>query len=281
MKKIIIGNSGSTNKRFNVKKVAVLIPTSKPGNYIEKCLLSIENQTLSKDKYCVYIGLNGPRFPYENYVLQVLSKMSFRYKYLYIPKAGVSNARNILIESSHEDFIVFLDDDDLISENYLENLLKVSTHEYIGISNIYNFKNNLDNLKENYIGKTFNFLNDGETSKYKIRKYFSPSCGKMIHRNMIGNIKFDEKVSKGEDSLFMAMISKNVLGIRKTSKDTCYYVHERIGSLTRRKSKISMEIKTNFYLTYKYLKLLYKKEYDKVFILTRIVATLLKLLKIR
>ena len=83
-----------------MKTVAILVPTYKPKDYFEKCLLAIENQTLSKDNFCVYIALNGQQFPYENYILNILSKVSFRYKYLYIPKAGVSNARNILIENS-------------------------------------------------------------------------------------------------------------------------------------------------------------------------------------
>ena len=264
-----------------MKSVAILVPTYKPKDYFEKCLLAIESQTLSKDNFCVYIALNGQQLPYENFVLNVLSKMSFRYKYLHIPKTGVSNARNVLIEKSKEDFVVFLDDDDLLSENYFENLSNVTTNEYIGISNIRNFEKDVSYLKENYIGRIFKLLDDSETSKYKIRKYFSSVWGKMIHRNMIGDIRFDEKVSKGEDSLFMSMISKNVLGIRKTSDDTCYYVYERIGSATRKKTKISSEIKTIRYLTYQYLQLLFNKDYENVFILTRIVATLLKLLKIR
>ena len=263
-----------------MKKISIIIPSYKPANYLEKCLVSLENQTLTKDKYKVYIALNGPKDDFEKYILSLLSKMSFEYKYIYIEQAGVSNARNKLIENSHEEFIVFLDDDDLISENYLENLLSVSSKDYIGISNIYNFERNISEKKENYIGKTFKVLQDGEKSKYKIRKYFSSPVAKMIHRNMIEDIRFDVKVSKGEDSLFMAMISKNVIGIKKTTKDTCYYVYERIGSATRKKVKKSKELKTILYLTAQYVKLLFKKDYEKVFILTRIVATLLKLLKV-
>jgi len=168
----------------------------------------------------------------------------------------------------------------LLSENYLENLLNVSTDKFIAISNIYNFEKDINNLKENYIGKTFDLLDDTETSKYKIRKYFSSPMAKMIHRSMIQDIRFDDKVSKGEDSLFMAMISKNVLGIKKTNKDTCYYVYEREGSATRKKVKKSKELKTIFYLTYQYIKLFFRNDYEKLFILTRIMATLRKILKI-
>lgn len=264
-----------------MKNVAVLIPSYKPQDYLEKCLMSLENQNLEKSKFCVYILLNGEQFPYEDYVLNLLSNMTFKYKYIYTSQAGVSNARNMLIENSNEDFIVFIDDDDLVSENYLKNLLQVSTDSFIGISNIYNFDKDINILNESYIGKSFNILKNKEISKYKIRKYFSSPVAKMIHRKIIDNFRFDINVSKGEDSLFMALISKNVIGIQKTSQKTCYYVYERIGSSTRKKINIVREIKTIFYLTKQYLKLLFKQDYEKIFILTRIVATLLKLLTIK
>lgn len=264
-----------------MSKLAILIPSYKPKEYFKKCLLSLEKQSLNKNIFSVYIALNGPKDFYESYILTILESMSFKHSYIYIDEAGVSNARNKLIEASTEEYIVFIDDDDCISENYLENLLKVSRKRIMGISNIYNFEKDIKEMKENYISKSFDNLNNIETSAYKTRKYFSSPVAKMIHRSMIQDIRFDVKVSKGEDSLFMAMISKNVLGIRKTSGDTCYYVYERIGSATRKKTKISSEIKTIFYLTGQYLKLLFNKDYKKFFILTRIVATLLKLLKIR
>jgi glycosyltransferase involved in cell wall biosynthesis len=263
-----------------MSNIAVLIPTFKPGKYIENCLSSIENQTLPKDTYCVYIALNGPRYPYENYVLNILNKKKFQYKYFYIPYANVSNARNVLLKNSTENFIVFIDDDDIISKNYLENLVDVTTEKYIGIANVYNFEKNLINLKENYIGKSFKKLNNIETNKFRIRKYFSSLWAKMFHRKMIENIMFDKNISKGEDSLFMAIISKNIDGLRKTSLNTCYYVYEREGSVTRSKIKISLEIKINFYLLKQYFILLFEKEYDKTFISTRIVATYLKLINL-
>ena len=259
-----------------MKKISVIIPSYKPAEYLNKCLLSLENQTLSKKQYKVYISLNGPKDDYEKYILRLLSEMNFEYKYIYIKEAGVSNARNRLLDISTEEYIVFMDDDDLVSKNYLENLLSVSSMKYMGISNIYNFEKDICEKKENYIGKTFISLKDKEKSMYKIRKYFSSPWGKMIQRDMIQDIRFDTKLAKGEDSLFMAMISKNVMGIRKTSDDTCYYVYERVGSASRKKVKFLGELSTIFYLLKQYGKLLKSKDYEKVFVLTRIVATIRK-----
>lgn len=252
-------------------KVAVIVPTYKPGNYIEKCLRSIENQTLKKKNFCVYIALNGSSEKYKIYIEKILEDITFNFKFFYLEKAGVSNARNFLLDNSYEEYIVFLDDDDLISENYLENLLDVVKENYIGISNIYNFKKNLKKLEENYIGKTYKKLNGIETSKFKIRKYFSNPVAKIIHRKMIGKIRFDTKLKIGEDSLFMTMISKNIKGIMKTNENTCYYVYQREGSASRGKKREKTEKK---YLLKIFLKLIFNSKYDRIFILTRIVAIL-------
>ncbi len=263
-----------------MKNVAILIPTYRPKEYFEKCMISLENQTLDKSKFTVYIALNGPKDDYEKFIFEILERVTFRFKYIFLEKAGVSNARNKLIEFSDEEYIVFLDDDDLVSEGYLESLLTISTDNTIAIANIFNFEKDVRNLKENYIGRTFKYLDDNETSKYKVRKYFSSLMAKMIHRSMIQDVRFDEKVSKGEDSLFMAMISKNVLGIRKTNNDASYFVFERSGSASRRKIKKTMEFKTLCYLTYRYITILIRNDYDKLFVLTRVFATVRKILHI-
>lgn len=256
-------------------QIAVLIPSYKPEEYLNKCLKSLEKQTLQKENFKIYIALNGPKDSYEKYIKKLLDNYTFNSEYFYIEKAGVSNARNYLIENSNEPFLTFIDDDDLISENYLEELLRVSDVRFIGVSNSYSFKNNLDVIYDNFIGKSFSKLNNIETSKYKSRKYFSPPWAKLIHRDMIKNVRFDTRVTIGEDSLFMAKISTNIHGIKKTrSEKACYYVNERIGSSTRKKLNKIKEIKRIIYLLFTYTKMFFSNKYDKLFILTRIIATL-------
>lgn len=262
-----------------MKKLAILIPTYQPKEYFRRSLNSIENQTLSKNKFCVYIALNGPKKPYEDYIFDILKEMTFCCRYIYLEKSGVSNARNRLLDYSEEEFITFIDDDDVISKNYLEGLLDVSTKQYIGISNVYGFEFDIDNLKKNYIGCSYIKLEKFETSKFKIRKYFSSPWAKIIHREMIGDIRFDIKLKNDEDSLFMAMISKNITGIHKSNFETYYYVYERLNSASRKKRSLYDKVNTCRYLLKKYFSLLKMKEYNKVFILTRIAATLKNTLK--
>lgn len=256
-------------------KVAVCIPTFKPGCYIINCLNSIEDQNLSKDVFKVYIAINGSDRSYKQYIEDVLKRFNFNYELFFLDKAGVSNARNFLIDNSKEDYIVFVDDDDMISFSYLDELLKASSFNIMGISNIYNFSENFNNLSKSYIGLCFDKLSNTTYSKFKSRKYYSSPCAKMLHRNLIGDTRFNTKLSIGEDSLFMAQISNRVKAVCKTSPNACYYVNERIGSVTRNKLDKKKELKRIFYLLKEYSKMLLTFRYGTLFILTRFIATLM------
>ena len=257
-----------------MSKIAILIPTFNPGKYIVDCLHSIETQLLKKEDFIVHIALNGSPNSSYTYLKKELLRYSFQYKLYNIKDAGVSNARNFLIKNSKEDYIVFLDDDDVISSNYLTELISASSPTIMGISNIANFEKDPLEKKLNYIGKSFKSLKPTEFSKIKTRKYFSSPCAKMLHRSMIAHYRFDTSLSRGEDSLFMTEISLNINGVKKTSSDTYYFVRERPGSATRKKISKKEECHRIIYLVKEYSKLLINRNYSFIFISSRILATI-------
>lgn len=254
--------------------LAVLIPTYKPSKYLVECLQSIEGQTLNKSDFKVYIALNGPRCGFEEYVLSVLNQFTFDSQYFFLPEAGVSYARNQLIDRSEEYFLVFLDDDDVISPTYLKELLSVSCSDVLGVSNVLSFKENINDAHLNYVGRAFSRMNDVEASKLKGRKYFSSIGGKMLNRDMVGSTRFDKSLSMGEDSFFMAQLAVRVRCLRKTSNAACYYVRLRPGSVTRSKVVRADEFRRLTYLLFKYSRMLFCPDHNKMFVLTRVLATI-------
>lgn len=263
---------------LNEFDVAVLIPTYKPKDYFVRCLQSLDQQTLSKERFCVYIALNGSDEADAHYVQHVLTSpeyhFSFNYQFFVLEQAGVSHARNYLLDHTEEPYVVFVDDDDVLSANYLDNLLAVTSTKYMGISNTLSFDSSVETTRDNFIGITFNSLNAVERSKFKSRKYFSSPWAKMLHRSHINELRFDEKLKRNEDSFFMAELSKNIQGVKKTSSDTFYYVYERAGSASRSQVKFKEELAIQLYVYYKYFLLLFNPKYNQLFILTRIAATM-------
>lgn len=260
-------------------KISIIIPTYKPSTeYFNACIESAAHQTLNKNLYEIIIILNGPKEPYFEIIHKIINKYkaSANINLIYTLKKGVSNARNIGIETAQGVFLCFLDDDDFISENYLQELLKVSNSNGISVSNVYQYYQSLDSLKDDYLtmnrevpeGILFN------------RKYLSNACCKLIPKSIIGNIRFNPKVEKGEDSLFMFNISPKIKQINKAKENCIYYRRMTENSVSRRRYTIWHKLTCNIKLCHEYNKIILKHPlgYNWILYLTRILATLRKII---
>lgn len=237
-------------------KISIIIPTYKPGFYLYNCLDSIKNQTLKKEEFEIVIVLNGCFEPYysdiRTYIDNNLHKNNV--KLLHVDLGGVSNARNIGIKNALGEYIAFIDDDDIISPNYLEELLKMSTHNIVGVSNVHTFKKSVKNYTNNFFACKVIQQQRHPKSLFKNRSILSFPVAKLIHRNIIGGHLFDLRFANGEDALFMTQISDKIASFAFTKQSACYYVREREGSATRRKLNKRKLIKDTYLLIETYIK---------------------------
>ena len=104
--------------------ISIIITTYRPDKYIISCLDALAKQTISSFDFEVIIILNGQQFPYEALIKDLIYKYKFKINYFYTNITGVSNARNIGLKVSIGEYIIFLDDDDILSPNYLKTMLK-------------------------------------------------------------------------------------------------------------------------------------------------------------
>lgn len=252
--------------------IGIIIPSYKPKNYIEKCLESLELQTFDKKNFKVYIILNGEKEVYFNYLKKVTKKFTFNLELIHIAKKGVSYARNLGIALNEYKYILFIDDDDFISKNFLKDIYIYRQENGIVFSNTISL-NSEKGFELDYLGVDFlkNYKKDN-ISLLNSRKQLSNSCGKLISSKIILNIRYKENLSIGEDSLFMAMLSKNIRSIIYSSKEIIYYRNIRNDSCSRTKITFK-KIKNDVYLIAYYLILLLKR-YNKIFILSRILGTI-------
>lgn len=224
-------------------KISIIIPTYKPDYYIWECLDSIKEQTLDKELFEVLIILNGEKEPYYNNILNYIRKNDLlNFKIVYTEKPGVSNARNIGLDICVGEYIAFIDDDDLIEKNYLEELLKNINEKRdkrgIILSNYINFndKNGEIIKKSNYKLSTYTI------DLIKFRQCFSVVWGKLIPKNVINNNRFSLKYKNGEDSLFMVEISKNIQYIETIKKESIYRRRIRENSATTKKKSYMLSL---------------------------------------
>lgn len=258
--------------------ISIIIPTYKPGSYLKDCLESINNQTMDKKCFEVIIVLNGVIKPYIEYIYSLTKMYDFNSVVIPTETPGVSNARNLGLSRTQGEYVCFIDDDDKISPSYLENLYSKATPNNIVASNVKAFYNNSNKTENDYIASAYKKLinKNSPLSVFKGRKFMSSSCCKIISRRIIQDVRFDTNLKIGEDSVFMAKISKKVKSIVLSDSSAIYYRRLRAGSASRVKKPILKKCNIVCKLLKKYTKML-TPSYNIPFIATRIVAALLKL----
>lgn len=273
----------------NIKKyskmllISVIIPSYKPKDYFYECLNSIKNQDISQELYEVIIVLNGCNEPYQGEI-EAFINQNFQQKckitLIQTDIAGVSNARNMGIDVAEGQYIAFVDDDDLLSVNYLSSLIHGCNQNSLTVSNVKVFQNDLNVLNDDYISNCYiKNCSTSSRSIFKLRSFLSSSCAKLISREMIENRKFDIRFTIGEDSLFMFTISDKIKEIRMV--DTVYYRRKRTTSA----SQTPKTLKEKFVITKALLFAFNKIYFNHIFryrfslYLSRIVAVLLNLFR--
>lgn len=257
-------------------ELSIIIPTYRPKGYIYECIDSLENQTLNKELYEVILVINGEREPYETEINEYLKEKKMDIRVIYSELKGVSNARNLGLNKSCGKNIVFIDDDDFISRNYLEELLKNRTDENTLIqANVNDFYDN-DLRKYNFLPRNYREnLIEENLVKFKFLGSLSVVWGKLIPKEMIQDIVFNPIFSNGEDTLFISEISKNIKRIKTVDEDVLYYRRKRNDSLHFIKRNRMKIVGNLLKLTSKHMELIFIKEYDKKFIIYRIVTLLI------
>lgn len=256
-------------------KISVIVPTYKPKDYLWVCLNSLSTQTLPKNQYEILLILNGCCEPWKGAIESYLrtNMTDTRVKLVQTDIPGVSNARNIALDAAQGDYIAFVDDDDFVSSCYLEKLLAKSSHNTVALSYPYAFEDKQEEAQLDY-GMTAIYdriATKGKQSLLKGKSFFSGPCMKMIHRDIIRNVRFDNNLRVGEDTTFMFMISDNIKYIDFSDKDAIYYRRFRQGSAVTTKRSFKERLKSNIYQLRLYISCYFKKpfKYNFLFFITR------------
>lgn len=265
-------------------KISIIIPSYKPGNYLWECLDSLVNQTLSKELWEIILILNGCNEPYHSEIQNRYGQLLPNMIIVQTDVSGVSNARNIGINQSKGEYITFIDDDDLVSNNYLEHLLSNSSKNGITLSNILTFLNSDEKYDFKEFNRTKTFLSlhkKNNVSVYDARKLLNGPWIKLIPKSIIGDNNFNVNLKNGEDAVFMFGISKNIKKVSFTDPSAIYYIRQRTGSASSKNLSLIYWIKTAVRMDYILSKMFFSnmRDYSLKLYLNRIVAPWKKVIK--
>ena len=198
--------------------VSVVVPTYNSEEYIEETIKSVLSQTYINFELIIVNDASEDR---TLTIINKYKKNNDRIKIINLTKnAGVSNARNIGINNAVGKYIVFIDADDLISQNFLEELIKYNNDENI-IPRAFNFSEN-----QKYDKKTY--LMDIASGKC-----FGTCCGYLIDREKCCDIFFNDKISHMEDTEYITQIILKYDEVIEISNSIYTYVNNK-DSATRK-----------------------------------------------
>lgn len=233
-------------------KVSVIIPVYNTEKYLKKCIESVMNQTLTDIE--ILVVNDGSKDSSEK-IINKLLKVDKRIRYYSQENKGVSAARNVGLQHAKGEFILFVDSDDTILPETLDELYNYAIRKRV---EIVRFGIDISNKK--------NIVNKCEFKEYVykdiIENYnYASVCYELISNKLIinNNIKFDESIKYGEDLLFNMLIYLKANKIYLTDKIYYRYTYNE-NSAIRKASIDSILKKVNdtiyvYSIMYKYNKL--------------------------
>lgn len=188
-------------------KVSIIIPVYNSENYLDKCILSLLNQSFKNNEY---IFVNDGSEDDSLKILKDYSKEDSRIIVIDKQNTGVSDTRNQGIKKASGDYVCFCDADDTYDTHFVEYMLdaiKEKNTDAVRCNyNVYNFENKLigkgNHLEGNYTKD--DILNDILRGNIPA---FTPLL--LIKKDRLTNL-FPSEISMMEDIVFYTELLLNI-----------------------------------------------------------------------
>lgn len=212
-----------------LNKVSIIVPIYNVEKYLVKCIESLINQSY---KNLEIILVNDGSSDNSEKICKQYSKIDKRVKLYNKKNGGVSSTRNYGLKMCTGDFITFVDSDDFVNADFINNLIsyqKKGNYDIV-ISNAKDIINN-EVVEKNFEYLPMTLSKENTIKEFLKSTYFSPVCwGRLYKRQVLNNLFFDESMSIAEDGkFFLQAIENSKCNIVIPEKNYFYLV--RNGSL--------------------------------------------------
>lgn len=208
-------------------QISIIVPCFNSEQTLERCIISILEQTYRNFEL---ILINDGSTDNTGSIIQ-----SFLYdsRIRYIKKeknGGLSAARNMGLDHVRGDYVVFIDSDDWVEKNYLENLSKGLG---VDLCSNYYIAHNLNGWRSLPFDNKVYRSDIADFLSTNIRKLVFPFC-KLYRYDLIKNHKiyFDSDVY-AEDTLFTFTYLSHVKSIQTQSDALYHYDCSKTDSLSK------------------------------------------------
>ena len=217
--------------------VSVITPVYNCERYIERCINSLLNQTC---KEIEIIMIDDGSRDNSAEIIKDYQKKYENIRYIYQENSGPGVARNRAIRQAVGKYILFVDSDDYVSEDYIEELVETAEKNeselvITGYTLVYE-----NDRKEKIVVPKFYESKKAEEWAYRI----SACCSRMYSREfwLRNQINFsEERDARAEDVpivLLTNVIAKNIAIVKKAGY---YYFQHSESAMNNKKKKVVFE----------------------------------------
>ena len=220
-------------------EITIIVPVYNSVRFVSDCIESIQQQTI-RDWRLILVDDGSP--DNAGQVCEEYAKMDKRITVLHQSNGGPGKARNNGIDNCTTRWFTFVDSDDNLEPDYLENFHLESLTEDTQFS-IQGFKR--VDTNGNFLGEKFDFTGSVYRGEGFLEKAFvedrvfefGQSVGKLYNTNLVNqhNLREDENMRLSEDHLFNINYLMHVTEIQTHSGTKYLYQMCNVdGSLTHR-----------------------------------------------
>lgn len=219
-------------------EVSVIIPVYNVESKIRRCLDSLMEQTFT-DFECILVDDGSS--DNSGVICDEYMEINNRFRVIHQKNAGVSSARNNGINNARGTYITFIDSDDYVHKDYLkilcekmlnnQELVICGVHFYREGIGVFNSQTDAGDYELKLIPENAEIINDliqDRRFNYVYAKIYRTD---IIQNN---NIKFDQAISLGEDTLFVMDYLQHVHCCYIVGASYYYYIKYVSGTLTGR-----------------------------------------------
>lgn len=260
-------------------KISIIIPVYNVEDYLKECLDSILNQNFSDfEVICIDDGSTDSSLE----ILNNYSKSDSRVKIITQDNQGQGTARNRGLKEANGEFILFIDSDDFLNQNCLEELYQNAISNN---SDMVVFKfNSYDETTNNYHPGGFDFdkslddvdFNDftfkyGDVKRQVMNTYFAPWF-KLYKREFLDrhNLTFPEGIGY-EDVIFhiksllyaekLSFLPKHIYNYRISNENSSIHNLSKVFDIIKVVDSVEEFLKTSLFMS----------EFEKEFYIFKII----------
>ena len=228
-------------------KFSIIIPVYNVAPYLRECLDSVLAQSYEDWEV---VAVDDGSTDGSSEILREYESKDSRFTVIRQGNAGVSAARNTALKIASGDYLVYVDGDDYLSDDYLRRLFKSACEN-----------GNPDLMR---LGGLRSLANDGSVRLTTLKSVSGQSafdqfcssilinaslCFLVYKRAAFLDVRFPVDARYGEDDIYMLRGLSRISSFTQTAVDGYYYRYQRTGAASRTITCLDMSVLFNHFRT--------------------------------